>query len=85
MNENEQMGMRWGRFAAMIATSTIIMFFLMYQLVYSWDHALFSLTRLISSLVMGCVMTAVMLAFRGACIVLRRRRSLCLLRRPLAE
>lgn len=56
-----QMG--WGRFAAMIATSTVIMFFLMYQLVYEWDHALFSMTRLISSLVMGCVMTALMLAF----------------------
>jgi len=60
---HEKMGMGWGRFAAMIATSTVIMFFLMYQLVYSWDHALFSLTRLVSSLVMGCVMTAVMLAF----------------------
>jgi hypothetical protein len=59
----EKMGMGWGRFVAMIATSTVIMFFLMYQLVYSWDHALFSLTRLVSSLVMGCVMTAVMLAF----------------------
>ena len=47
----------------MIATSTFIMFFLMYQLVYSWDHALFSLTRLVSSVVMGCVMTAVMLSF----------------------
>lgn len=57
------MSMGWGRFAAMIVTSTVIMFFLMYQLVYSWDHALFSLTRLVSSLVMGCVMTAVMLAF----------------------
>ena len=64
MNQsNERMGMGWGRFATMIATSTVIMFFLMYQLVYSWDHALFSLTRLLSSLVMGCVMTAVMLAF----------------------
>lgn len=52
-----------GRFAAIIVVSTVIMFFLMYQLVYSWDHALFSLTRLVSSLVMGCVMTAVMLAF----------------------
>ncbi|MHA6720139.1 DUF305 domain-containing protein [Sphingomonas sp. RS6] len=63
-DHNQQtMGMGWGRFAAMIATSTVIMFFLMYQLVYSWDHALFSLTRLVSSLVMGCVMTAVMLAF----------------------
>lgn len=58
-----KMSMGWGRFAAMIATSTVIMFFLMYQLVYSWDHALFSLTRLVSSLVMGCVMMAVMLVF----------------------
>lgn len=57
------MGMGWGRFAAMIATSTIIMVFLMYQLVYSYDHALFSVNRLIASLVMGCVMTVVMLAF----------------------
>lgn len=63
MDQHRMMSMGWGRFAAMIATSTVIMFFLMYQLVYSWDHALFSLTRFISSLVMGCVMTAVMLAF----------------------
>ena len=57
------MGMRWGRFAAMIATSTVIMVFLMYQLVYSYDHALFSVNRLIASLVMGSVMTVVMLSF----------------------
>lgn len=63
MDHHDEMSMGWVRFAAMIATSTVIMFFLMYQLVYSWDHALFSLTRLISSFVMGCVMTAVMLAF----------------------
>lgn len=56
-------GMSWGRFAAMIAVSTLIMFVLMYQLVYRWDHALFSLTRFLSSLVMACVMTAVMLGF----------------------
>lgn len=55
--------MRWGRFAAMIAASTVIMFFLMYQLVYSPDHALFSLNRLLASLIMGGVMTALMLAF----------------------
>jgi hypothetical protein len=53
----------WRRFAAMIVTSTIIMFFLMYQLIYSLDHATFSLTRLVGSLVMGCVMTVVMLGF----------------------
>ncbi|MFO8140979.1 MAG: DUF305 domain-containing protein [Marinobacter sp.] len=64
MNQQKQMmGMGWGRFAAMIATSTFIMFFLMYQLVYSFDHALLSLNRLIASLVMGCVMTVVMLSF----------------------
>jgi hypothetical protein len=57
------MSMGWGRLALMIGLSTIIMFFLMYQLVYSFDHALFSVTRLVSSLVMGCVMTAVMLVF----------------------
>jgi hypothetical protein len=55
--------MSWGKFAAMIATSTFIMFFLMYQLIYSTDHATFSVNRLVASLVMGCVMTMVMLAF----------------------
>ncbi|HSJ33234.1 MAG TPA: DUF305 domain-containing protein [Longimicrobiales bacterium] len=59
----EKMGMGWGRFAAMIATSTVIMFFLMYQLVYSLDHATFSMNRMVASLVMACVMTLVMLAF----------------------
>jgi hypothetical protein len=55
--------MSWLRFAAMIATSTIMMFFLMYQLVYAPDHATFSVNRLVASLVMGCVMTVVMLGF----------------------
>lgn len=62
-DNNEPMGMNWGRFAAMIVTSTVIMFFLMYQLVYSFDHVMFSMNRLIASLVMGCVMTIVMLLF----------------------
>lgn len=61
--DNQKMGMSWIKFAAMIATSTFIMFFLMYQLVYSFDHAMFSLNRMIASLVMGCVMTVVMLGF----------------------
>lgn len=55
--------MGWGRFAAMIATSTIIMFFLTYQLVYRMEHATLSLNRLMASLVMACVMSIVMLAF----------------------
>ena len=64
MNRDRQMmKMGWGRFVAMIATSTFIMFFLMYQLVYQADHLTFSVNRLISTLVMGAVMTVVMLGF----------------------
>ncbi len=61
--QKQMMRMGWGRFAAMVGTSTFIMFFLMYQLIYSLEHAMFSLNRLIASLVMGCVMTIVMLCF----------------------
>lgn len=64
MNPHEDsMTMSWGRFAAMIAISTAIMFVLMYQLVDSRDHVMFSLNRLIASLVMACVMSIVMLTF----------------------
>ena len=45
--------MSWSKFAAMIATSVFIMFALMYQLIYSFDHAFFSVNRLIASFVMG--------------------------------
>lgn len=62
-HKQHDMHMGWGRFAAMIAASTIIMFPLMYQLVYSTDHVLFSVNRLVASLVMGCVMTVLMLGF----------------------
>ena len=64
MDEHRKMmAMSWGRFLAMIATSTIIMFFLMYQLIYSLDHAMLSINRLVASLVMGCVISVVMLSF----------------------
>lgn len=62
-NDHQMMKMGWGRLAAMIVVSTTIMFFLMYQLIYSFDHATFSVNRLVASLVMACVMTAVMLGF----------------------
>lgn len=62
-NGHMMMKMGWGRFAAMIATSTTVMFPLMYQLVYEADHVTFSLNRFIAALVMGAVMTIVMLAF----------------------
>lgn len=59
----QEMGMSWWTFVAMIVTSVVIMFLLMYQLVYEMEHATFSINRLMASLVMGCVMTVVMLAF----------------------
>lgn len=51
------------RFAAMIATSTAIMFGLMYLNTYSADHVFFSETRAYMALIMGSTMAVVMLAF----------------------
>ena len=61
--QQRTMHMGWGRFAAMIVTSTVIGFFLMYQLIYTLDHASFSLNRLLAALIMGAMMAAVMLGF----------------------
>ncbi|MDE0925381.1 DUF305 domain-containing protein, partial [Aurantimonas coralicida] len=46
-----------------IATSTIVMFGLMYLNTYSLDHILFSETRAWMAIVMGATMAVVMLAF----------------------
>lgn len=51
------------RFAAMILTSTAVMFLLMYLNIYSVDHLFFSETRLYMSLVMGAAMAVIMLGF----------------------
>ncbi|MFC4172431.1 DUF305 domain-containing protein [Microvirga sp. GCM10011540] len=51
------------RFGAMIMTSTLVMFGLMYLNVYSFDHAFFSETRAWMALVMGATMAVIMLAF----------------------
>lgn len=53
----------YARFAAMIATSTLVMFGLMYLNVYALDHVFFSETRAYMALVMGAAMAIVMLAF----------------------
>ena len=53
----------YGRFAAMIATSTLVMFALMYFNTYQLDHVYFSETRSYMALVMGAAMAAIMLAF----------------------
>ena len=51
------------RFFAMIVTSTLIMFALMYSMVYAWDHVWWSNTRAFMAVYMGAMMTVVMLAF----------------------
>lgn len=51
------------RFAAMIATSTLVMFGLMYLNTYALDHVFFSETRAYMALYMGAMMAVVMLSF----------------------
>lgn len=55
--------MSYARFGAMIATSTLIMFVLMYLNTYAFDHVMFSETRAYMALVMGATMAVVMLLF----------------------
>ena len=55
--------MHYGRFFAMIATSTLVMFGLMYLNVWALDHVFFSQTRAWMALVMGAAMAIVMLGF----------------------
>ena len=57
------MHMSYWRFAAMIATSTLVMFGLMYIHTYIWDHVYFSETRAWMALLMGAVMAIIMLGF----------------------
>lgn len=55
--------MKYGRFLAMIATSTVAMYALTYLNTYSADHIFFSQTRAWMALIMGSAMAAIMLAF----------------------
>lgn len=50
-------------FGAMIATSTVVMFLLMYLNTYAFDHAYWSETRFYMALLMGATMAMVMLSF----------------------
>jgi len=52
-----------GRFFAMIGTSTVVMFGLMYLNTYALDHVFFSQTRMSMALYMGGMMSIIMLAF----------------------
>jgi hypothetical protein len=55
--------MSYARFGAMIATSTIVMFGLMYLNSYVFDHVWFSQTRVWMAVVMGAAMAVIMLGF----------------------
>ena len=53
----------YNRFLAMIVTSTIAMFGLMYLNTYKLDHVFFSETRVYMAFVMGSTMAVIMLSF----------------------
>lgn len=57
------MQMSYWRFAAMIATSIVVMFGLMYLNTYAFEHVLWSETRAWMALLMGAVMAVIMLSF----------------------
>ena len=54
---------KYRQFGAMIATTTIIMFGLMYLNTFQLDHVLFSETRAFMALIMGATMAVIMLGF----------------------
>jgi len=51
------------KFAGMILTSTVVMFFLMYLNSYQMSHVFFSETRLYMAFYMGAIMAIIMLGF----------------------
>jgi uncharacterized protein (DUF305 family) len=55
--------MSYWRFAGMIATSTVVMYVLMYLNTYALGHVFFSETRAWMALVMGAAMAVIMLSF----------------------
>ncbi|WAJ27261.1 DUF305 domain-containing protein [Antarcticirhabdus aurantiaca] len=55
--------MTYTRFAAMIATSTVVMFGLMYLNTFALDHVFFSQTRTWMAVVMGATMAIIMIGF----------------------
>ncbi|MEP7291098.1 MAG: DUF305 domain-containing protein [Chloroflexota bacterium] len=61
MDHDKQSG--YARFAAMIATSTVVMFGLMYLNTYALSDVLYSETRVYMALLMGAVMAVIMLSF----------------------
>ena len=69
-------GSSYGRFAAMIATSTIVMFGLMYLNSYALDHIYYSQTRTWMAVYMGAVMAIIMLGFMRSMYNNRRMNAI---------
>ena len=57
------MQMSYWRFAAMIATSTVVMYGLMYLNTYAAEHVFWSETRAWMAIVMGATMAVIMLGY----------------------
>jgi uncharacterized protein (DUF305 family) len=55
--------MSYARFGAIIATSTVVMFGLMYLNTYAVDHVFYSQTRTWMAIYMGAVMSVIMLGY----------------------
>lgn len=62
-NNHQMMSNNYARFAAMVGTSTLVMFGLMYLNTYALDHIFFSETRFYMMFVMGAAMAVIMLLF----------------------
>ena len=61
--QHSKMGGNYGTFFAMIGTSTVVMFGLMYLNSYEFSHVRFSETRTYMAIYMGAAMAIIMLAF----------------------
>ncbi|MEZ5844774.1 MAG: DUF305 domain-containing protein [Hyphomicrobiaceae bacterium] len=76
--------MTYARFGAMIVTSTVVMFALMYLNTYQLDHVDFSQTRLWMAVLMGASMAIVMLGFMWSMYANRWRNVLILVAAAIA-
>jgi hypothetical protein len=79
ITEKESVMSKYTKFAAMIATSTLVMFGLMYLNTYTMDHLFFSQTRAWMAVVMGASMAVVMLLFMLGMYEDKKRNAFILL------
>jgi len=74
--------MSYARFGAMIATSTLAMFGMMYLNTYALDHFFYSQTRTWMALMMGAAMALIMLGFMWS-MYENRRANLAIIARSI--